>query len=204
MPHENTFGYIPNVNPRTGIAYGAADGRNLPALYGDIILYGRDMSAEAATDELERAFKKSIVKVIEEYAGQSTVKAAKKTGVLDKMVGQLIEELDDVTGFLGWVLNCDEPEYAYELETSEGPVHFRTLWLGGAPLVLTTESPWVARCAPCSPCVPNAGDLDAPSDDGMLAYCPPPECLDEEWKGAKPILLRELDETANASVSESP
>lgn len=33
-------------------------------------------------------------------------------------------------------------------------------WLGGCPLIIINESPFVASAVPCSPCVPNAGDLD--------------------------------------------
>lgn len=48
-------------------------------------------------------------------------------------------------------------------------------WLGGAPLVWVFESPHTTTATPCSPCVPGAGDLDTPSDDGIRCYTLPTE-----------------------------
>ena len=55
---------------------------------------------------------------------------------------------------------CDEPVIHGEHEG----VKYISSWLGGALHFFITESPVVARCVLCSPCVPNAGDLDTPGD----------------------------------------
>ena len=50
-------------------------------------------------------------------------------------------------------------------------------WLGGCPLIIVNESPFITFASPCSPCVPNAGDLDSLDPDGVECYTVP-----ENWK----------------------
>ena len=52
-------------------------------------------------------------------------------------------------------------------QNEQGPIKFEPLgykyeliYLGGAPLIYVMDSPFVALCLKCSPCCPNAGDLD--------------------------------------------
>jgi hypothetical protein len=42
--------------------------------------------------------------------------------------------------------------------------------------IMVIRSPYYTYAAPCSPCVPGAGDLDSPREDGVKTYC-----LDSEW-----------------------
>lgn len=52
-------------------------------------------------------------------------------------------------------------EYEDTYEGTHKGVSFIIFYLGGAPLVMITESPEITENAQeCSPCVPNAGDLD--------------------------------------------
>jgi hypothetical protein len=54
--------------------------------------------------------------------------------------------------------------------------------LGGAPLIWVFKSPYVTPCRQCSPCVPNAGNLDDMMELGAhncLAYCMDPEEIDD-------------------------
>ena len=44
------------------------------------------------------------------------------------------------------------------------------------------KSPCTTHCGLCSPCAPNAGDLEAQDPDGYEAYCPPPAWLAEPGK----------------------
>jgi len=46
--------------------------------------------------------------------------------------------------------------------------------------IYVVSSPYVMRCAFCSPCAPGAGDLDAPRKNGIWAYAPAPVALPEE------------------------
>ncbi len=45
--------------------------------------------------------------------------------------------------------------------------------------VQVVRSKYVIRCAICSPCFPNQGDVD--SDGNLWAYCLPPDYMDEDW-----------------------
>jgi len=44
---------------------------------------------------------------------------------------------------------------------------------------MVIKSPYITYCRLCSPCVPNAGDLDTPDDLGYEAYCLGPDFFDE-------------------------
>jgi hypothetical protein len=55
--------------------------------------------------------------------------------------------------------------------------------LGGAPLLWIFQSPYMDTVRLCSPCVPNAGDLDTPDGQGFQCYAPSPEWYGEEESG---------------------
>jgi hypothetical protein len=46
-------------------------------------------------------------------------------------------------------------------------------------VVQVFKSKYIIKCALCSPCFPNQGDVDTPGD--FWAYCLPPELMREEW-----------------------
>lgn len=52
--------------------------------------------------------------------------------------------------------------------------------LGGAPLVWVFESPHIAQCRECSPCIPNAGNLECKDDHGFETYDVPPDWYAQE------------------------
>ena len=55
----------------------------------------------------------------------------------------------------------DEPYIEGEMDG----VKYSTSWMGGALCFFILESPHQTTCALCSPCVPNAGDLNNIGDD---------------------------------------
>jgi hypothetical protein len=61
---------------------------------------------------------------------------------------------------------CDEQEYSLECDGMK----LELSYLGGAPLVFVLQSPYISRARECSPCVPNAGDLDSKDADGVECY----------------------------------
>ena len=68
----------------------------------------------------------------------------------------------------------DEPYIEGEMEK----VKYATSWLGGALHFWIFQSPYKTQCALCSPCVPNAGDLDNTGDEYVdVAYDVP-----KEWR----------------------
>lgn len=66
----------------------------------------------------------------------------------------------------------ESDEDTYELETSDG-LKLGLSTLGGAYNVWVLESPHTVRCGLCSPCCPNAGNLDSYGE--FVAYTLPPE-----------------------------
>lgn len=67
------------------------------------------------------------------------------------------EDIDAARERFFETLEIEEPSYT--LETAEG-LQLALGWLGGAPLVWVIDSPETTVAPACSPCVPNAGDLD--------------------------------------------
>ena len=52
--------------------------------------------------------------------------------------------------------------------------------------LLVMCSPYYTLCAFCSPCVPGAGNLDAPCTDGVKTYCLGPDWF-EEYSAPYPV-----------------
>ena len=71
-------------------------------------------------------------------------------------------------------------EEEFELEMEPEGLKLLLGYLGGAPLVWVLESPHTAKVRECSPCVPNAGDLDSKGEGSVLCYTLPPEWFREE------------------------
>jgi hypothetical protein len=70
-------------------------------------------------------------------------------------------------------------EDSYELETEDG-LKLGLSYLGGAPLVWVFESPHTTRARLCSPCVPNAGDLDNRDPNGEECYTLPDDWFNQD------------------------
>jgi len=62
-------------------------------------------------------------------------------------------------------------EETYRLEDAETGMILELGYLGGAPLVWVIKSPHRASVRECSPCCPNAGDLDSKVEPGMGVVC---------------------------------
>jgi hypothetical protein len=99
--------------------------------------------------------------------------------ILDRLVNEgLLENYES-----------DGENYHHILEDDpNGKIKVLLRWLGGAPLLYVVESPYVARCAWCSPCVPNGGDLNTPQPHGITAYCLSEEDMPEDWEGSVELL----------------
>lgn len=75
----------------------------------------------------------------------------------------------------------DEPIHEGSFMLGDGNwVKYRTSWLGGALNIFIFESPFTARTVACSPCVPNAGDLDNVGKGDYLCYDVPPDWRDTD------------------------
>jgi hypothetical protein len=148
-----------NVNSETGIAYGVFYTGNCQCLCDDIFSRGDDLSYEAWKEEVASRLRNAIGGVIDDYSHQASEIAK------GHRFDSLIEALGDS-------YECDEPCHSYEYDTEHGKVKLYQTWLGGAPLVYVIESPYVlTNAAGCSPCVPNAGNLDSEPNGSVTCYC---------------------------------
>ena len=99
---------------------------------------------------------------------------AQATGlVYQKELDQLAKERPEMDEY---ELEC-ELEHC-EFEPDGAPFEYEGLTvgvslLGGAPLLWVYKSPHTAKARLCSPCVPNAGDLDNLDEDGYETYTVP-------------------------------
>jgi hypothetical protein len=128
-----------NVNKETGIRYGVIQGTHADLLMDEIVSNGTDESFEAYKADLV----KQMSSLLEEHGQRNP----------DRTAAEIVDnyEWDDY--------ECDEPNYSYK--DSEGN-EFLLSYLGGAPMIWVTKSNLVVTVKSlCSPCVPNAGDLDS-------------------------------------------
>lgn len=141
-----------NTNPETGIRYGIIAANNL---HSDVIYeiqQQRDVHWEEAMQDMEQGIRSACEGLMNKHDLQAVVDEA-----IDRACGD------------SWY--DDEPVHEFDLDGVKG----RTTWLGGALMVWVFESPYLTKTALCSPCVPNCGDLDSPSEDGEECYDVPPD-----------------------------
>lgn len=162
----------PNTNPETGIRYGVISGNNMDSDVLLDLMYGphaRDLSYEETLRQLRHEAE------VEADAYEEEVKVAiaeEDYGLLsnDRYVERRIEQMWDARGYdsaedyveavverRAEALVIEEPEIEGEYEG----VKYRISWLGGAPLVWVFEGPKGWARSLCSPCLPNAADLDS-------------------------------------------
>lgn len=150
---------IANTNTQTGIRFGVIACQNLDQDIVEDLWYGYgavDLSYKAAREELEETLKREGSALVDD-------------GELD---------IDDLSDWVDRELEARSDYIQIDEPTIEGTyqgVQYQISWLGGAPLLFVFESPVISRARLCSPCVPNAGDLDNLDDDGVECYGVPAE-----------------------------
>lgn len=133
-----------NVNTRTGIPFGMILANSLHPDLVDKLLYGEgafDMSFHAFLERTEFELREQLI-------GE----AWPDDDFEVELERRMRREID--------AYECEEPHVEGEHEG----VRYESSWLGGALHFCILESPVITRCAPCSPCVPGAGDLDSVGD----------------------------------------
>ncbi len=186
---------ISNVNPETGIRYGVASAQNYPDLYDHITSAGYSLSYKNWLDEIERSLgsldtidlsdpdevKSEIESAIEDYVPSYWLKLHIDDAVEAAMDTDSDEE---VSTRVFNVLDCDigeafesDGEEGYRLE--DGDEIYELSYLGGAPLIWVIKSSRIVYTnSLCSPCCPNAADLDSGltnEDEGYECYGIPKE-----------------------------
>lgn len=160
---------IPNVNPKTGIPYGYISSRSLNSDLVDDLLHGNG--------GVKNFVDHSWNNVIEQTASErGFTKEKPKQGDIKGWETWLSEAKDFLEG--------QDPNWGQDIETEEScvsgeldGVHYQSSWLGGALNFCITESPVTGSYSQCSPCCPNAGDLDTPNPGGFDVYDVP-----EDWR----------------------
>ena len=164
----------PNTNPNTGIRYGIIAVRSLdPDIWNDIFDLPSDTYTDALADACKRLWSE-IDSAVEELAE------------IPDFVGEDLDDdadidtLIDIAEQLGIDTREYNPEFwEFEEENRSGKiddVDVALAWLGGAPMLFVFESPIITHARLCSPCVPNAGDLNSMDpDNGFECYGIPAE-----------------------------
>lgn len=140
-----------NIDTATGIHYGTVYLNSLASwAYDEFFYQGTNTTYERCLDDFSREFRAA-------YEGDEDD--------FDDAFGEALEAFND---------SYEGEEESYRLE--KDGLELELSYLGGAPLVWVLKSPRTARVRLCSPCCPNAGDLNSPDEDGVEAYT-----LPEDW-----------------------
>jgi hypothetical protein len=170
-----------NINPETGIRYGYISAQSIhpDVLYDLIYAIGTDLTYEAAKAEAQAIAERQADDIEEEVR----IAIAEAGGFTDREYEHVLEDwtslayerlgFDCREDYVENSVECamddvyiEEPIIEFEYKGVKG----RTSWLGGALNLWIFESPILGMYRVCSPCVPNAGNLDQPSEWGVLTY----------------------------------
>jgi hypothetical protein len=153
---------LSNINAETGVRYGVISAANIdPEIIDMIEMNGENLSAHAALEQIRID--------VNEACNAGTVTEENFDSEVDRRMSE-------------WHENAAEEVYRFVEYGDDGlvDVEIHTGWLGGAQHLFVIRSPFMCFAAQCSPCVPNAGDLDTRFDDdskeGTIAcYDVPPD-----------------------------
>lgn len=185
-----------NVNPETNIRYGVAQGNNFPDLVDHIMQNGNDLAYDYFVSEIKSSFNGYVVAEDDREDIKAAIESIVKdlplypdldNDDIEDMINEVLEpSSDESLGDRLYDLICDNLQYendsdssSYELE--EGDCKYALSSLGGAYLIWVYQSPNIVYVRSlCSPCVPNAGDLDSGLTDSDNGY----ECygIPEDWQ----------------------
>ena len=126
---------FPNLNFDTGIHYGCISQHSVDMSQMDD-WYDNDATYEEAKDEIEDRISEAL------------------DGLLDPV--DISNVVDEAIDRFNESYQNDEPAYYYSDDEYEAEFsHSLSCWI-------ILKSPYYTYCKGCSPCVPNAGDLDSP------------------------------------------
>lgn len=151
-----------NINAETGVRYGVISAANIdPEIIDMIEVNGDNLSAHAALEQIRID--------VNEACNAGTVTEEDFDSEVDRRMSE-------------WHEGAEEEIYRFVEYGDDGliDVEIHTGWLGGAQHLFVIRSPFMCFAAQCSPCVPNAGDLDTRRDDDsqegtVVCYDVPPD-----------------------------
>lgn len=153
---------IANINSKTGIRYGVINANDVPWLLEEIV--------ENGVNETWEAFKKERIEEAEELVAKWEEYGLTNA---EDLAEQLFDETD-------WgIYEVYEEEYSH---TDADGNQFLLGYLGGAPLIWCIKTDKIAHARECSPCVPNAGDLNNQEEGGFECYGVPDTYLETAQK----------------------
>ena len=192
----------PNVDPKTGFRHGFCDGQNFPELVDMIQSKGIDLTYAEWLAELKSRATNAVAELSEEDKKKTEAEwRAFFKAMGDRLVdhhvpGYVIEELISLVDIETGTFDIQE---LVDVVVNDAVEHYQAesgRWLyerEGIRISLSTynglslcveKSPFIAMCKRCSPCCPNAGDLDnawcndseeekAKDEDDEVAYTYP-------------------------------
>ena len=155
------FNFMPtaNINRETGIHFGAISGNSLDL---DVLCDLQEKASEIVFD----AYRLDEMKRFANEHDHDYAVDIQADDLFNSLMDAFGEEFDDFIYSIDENFEDDEPQAEFEHEG----IKVVFCWLGGAPLVIVAESPYIAIADLCSPCVPNAGNLDSKDPDGEECY----------------------------------
>ena len=168
-----------NINQQTGVRYSCVYLNSLDSdLANDLWMNAENLSEAQAYDELKNEIERDAENIEEEVR----IAIAERDYAMLSNDRYMEDEVEAAYNRLGYDDRDDYIDTRLEREseriqieeptlagTCEG-VRYEISWLGGAPLLWVIESPIISKARLCSPCCPNAGDLDSLDDDGYECY----------------------------------
>lgn len=152
-----------NINPETGVHYGVVALAYLDADVADNLMFGSQ-----ATDLSFKQWEEDMKATYEDWRQEAM------ENLPDALEGYIEIESSETWAPSADNYIQDEPLISGVLDG----VNYQVFWLGGAPHIMVFDSPHQTLCYPCSPCVPNAGDLTKENEGTITAYTVP-----SDWWG---------------------
>ncbi len=148
---------MPNYDEATGIHYGAIHQSSLYNCAEDFHLKAVDETFEQHKAEVKGALRSALEDVVHSHR-------------LDQAVQDAFDSVEQEI--------CDhyEPQNPHLRYDEDGYVIESCLDFD----LIVIKSPFYTFARPCSPCVPNAGDLNTPSETGLKTYCLGHDWFDDE------------------------
>ena len=173
-----------NIDTETGIRYGIVSMNSLHPEAWDDMMRGDDLDFAEFRREVQSSLARALEGVLDDH-GLSHYNDAK--GIADDVVDNL--EFDGYEG-TGDCQRYEEKNDDYHLQTTSSGDLF------------VFKSPFYTHAQFCSPCVPGAGNLDCPCENGPKTYCLDKDWYDEERPCPYPVFRCDTGEQVYAPKQE--
>jgi hypothetical protein len=186
-----------NVNPETGIRYGVIAINSLDPDLAQELMYGPgavDMTYDDAYAEAKKEAGARFVQETEEagIAASETdhnMTDSEREIFIERYLDEKLDGVIDRDEFIENALEQFSDTYSMQEPRIVGiygkppqdQINYLVTWVGGSPLLMVLLGPQGACRSLCSPCIPNAGDLDSgyfvDGETGFECYVVPRDWL---------------------------